>query len=164
MRIPLPSNGLSLYSKIHNSNSAVTIELAPLTSSTRLVTRRKRSIQSRLCPLRYGLRHSRTVRLVLHSSRAVRPVTVGAIMAPWYGGGHVTGFVGVDSKSSTRFPPPRPREPEGTPVRRRLRDTDRGPDGSRRPLSVVPAGALPEERPGRGAVVSWHDVRARLDD
>ncbi len=27
----------------------------------------------------------------------MRPVTVGAIMAPsWYGGGHVTGFVGVE--------------------------------------------------------------------
>ena len=38
-------------------------------------------------------RMRKTVRLILHSSRAV---TVGAIKAPRYGGCHVTGFVGVD--------------------------------------------------------------------
>jgi hypothetical protein len=42
-------------------------------------------------------------------------VTVGAIKAPRYGGGHVTGFVGVDSKSSTPVPAVRARRDRESP-------------------------------------------------
>ena len=45
-------------------------------------------------------------------------------------------IIGPDSIRPSQ---PRPGGPEGDPVRRRLRHTDRGPVGSRRPRSVVPA-------------------------
>ena len=65
----------------------------------------------------------------------------------------MTGVVGVEPSRSPRFPPSEPAETErarrDSPVRRMLRDTDRGPDGCRRPHSVVPAGG---GRPGPKSV------------
>ncbi len=73
-------------------------ELAPLASSTRLVTREKRNISHD--QVRSGTVFG-TVRLLLHSSRAVTVVT--AIEAPRCGGGHVTGYAGADSSRFVRF-------------------------------------------------------------
>ena len=106
MGVPLQSNSLLLF--LFELGNYRYEELTALPST--------RSLSSQSGDIRHEYVRSGTVfgtvRLILHSSRAV---TVGAVKAPRYGGGHVTGFVGVDSKSSTLVPAVRARRDRESP-------------------------------------------------